>query len=183
VFVDVLGNVGNQGNGNVVAASSVAVKASPPDGGTVDYQGTVSALNTTNGSFSLTWQHEGTTSTSQVTLAPNVVFSNGQSTQLFNGASVEIEATNSASGLTAYSVSFQGVGASGNGGDGGSASTLETKGLIFNLSSTSFQVNTLIIQLNGVNPQGGSLANGLKVEVTFTQSGGLNLAKDISIDH
>ncbi len=183
VFVDVLGSVGNQGNGNVVAASSVAVQPSPPDGGTVDYQGTVSGLNTTSGSFTLTWQHEGRTSTSQVTLAPNVVFSNGQAAQLVNGASIEIEATNTPSGLTAYSVSFQGVGASGNGGDGGSASSLETQGLIFNLTSTSFQVNALTIQINGVSPKGGALANGLKVEVRFTQSGNLNLAQEISIDH
>jgi hypothetical protein len=181
VFVDVLGNVGYQGHGNVVAANSVAVQSSPPDGSTVDYQGTVSSLNTASGSFTLTWQHEGKTSTSQVTLAPNAVFSNGQqAAQLINGASIEIEATRTPSGLTAYSVSFQGVGSSG---DGGSAPPLKAQGLIFNLTSTSFQVNALTIQINGVNPKGGSLANGLKVEVAFTQSGNLNLAQEISIDH
>uniref|UniRef100_E6PRV5 DUF5666 domain-containing protein n=1 Tax=mine drainage metagenome TaxID=410659 RepID=E6PRV5_9ZZZZ len=180
VFVDILGHVGS-GNGNVVTASSVTVLPQAPDGGTVDYQGTVSALNTANGTFTLTWQKEGTTSTSQVTLAPNVVFSNGAAAQLVNGANVEIEATNTSSGLTAYSVSFRGVG-SGDGGSGGSSSTLETKGVIYNLTSTSFQVNALTIQINGVSPNSGTLANGVTVEVTFTPSGSQNLAKEISID-
>ncbi len=178
VFVDILGQIGG-GSANVVTASSVTVLAHAPDGGTVDYQGTVSALNTASGTFTLTWQQEGVTNTAQVTLAPNVAFSNGAAAQLVNGASVEIEATSSPSAaLLAYSVAFQSVGS----GDGTSASTRQTQGVVYNLTSTSLQLNALTIQINGVVPKGGTLANGLSVEVSFTPSGNQNLANAISID-
>jgi hypothetical protein len=180
VFVDIFGQIGS-GSANVVTASRVTVLAHAPDGGTVDYQGTVSALNMANGTFTLTWQQEGATNTAQVTLAPNVAFSNGAAAQLVNGANVEIEATrgSSTAALLAYSVTFQGVGS----GDGTSASTRETQGVVYNLSANTFQLNALTILINGVTPSGGALANGAKVEVAFTTSGTQNLAYAISIDH
>jgi len=181
VFVDVIGQVGS-GNGNLVTASRVSLLSHAPDGGTVDYQGTVSAVNPASGVFSLTVQDDGVTQTVQVTLAPNVVFSNGSASQLINGASVEIEATQTASGLLAYSVSFQGVTAPSGSSDG-SSSVLETKGTLYNLTATSFEVNALTIQINGVTPKDGTLVNGAKVEVSFIQSGGQNLAQQISLDH
>ena len=178
VFVDVVGAVSGV-SGNVVTGTSVAVLTSPPDGATVDYQGTVSQLNSSAGTFVLTWQHEGTTSSAAVTLAPNVAFGDGTASQLIDGAGVEIEATNTASGLIAYTVSFHAISSSG--GDGTGA-FLETSGLVYEVTPTSFVVNGLLIQINGVNPQGGMLVNGAKVEVNFSQSGVLNLAQTISID-
>lgn len=182
VFVDVVGQV-DAGSGNLVTASSVAVLSQAPDGGTVDYQGTVSAVNLASGVFSLTVQDDGAAQTFQVTLAPNAVFSNGAAAQLVTGASVEIEATKTASGLLAYSVSFQGVSGSPGSSDGSSASVLKTKGTLYSLTATSFEVNALTIQINGVTPTGGTLTNGAKVEVSFIQSGGQNLAQQISLDH
>ncbi|MDD4885492.1 MAG: DUF5666 domain-containing protein, partial [Thiomonas sp.] len=182
VFVDVVGQVAG-GSGNLVTASSVAVLSHAPDGGTVDYQGTVSAVNLASGVFSLTAQDDGTTQAFQVTLAPNAVFSDGTAAQLINGASVEIEATQTASGLLAYSLSFQGVTGSSGSSDGASTPVLETKGTLYNLTATSFEVNALIIQINGVTPKDGTLVNGARVEVSFTQSGGQNLAQEISLDH
>lgn len=175
VFVDVVGSV----SGNLVTGTSVAVLTSPPDGATVDYQGTVSQLNGSNGTFVLTWQHEGMTSSAAVTLAPNVAFGDGTSSQLVDGAGVEIEATNTASGLVAYTVSFHAIGSSG--GDGTGA-FLETSGLVYEVTPTSFVVNGLVIQINGVTPQGGMLVDGAKIEVNFSQSGVLNLAQTIGID-
>ena len=182
VFVDIVGNVAGS-SGNVVTASHVAVLSQAPDGGTVDYQGTVSALNMTSGTFTLTAQDDGITQSFPVSLAPNAVFSNGTAAQLINGANVEIEATNAASGLLAYSVSFQGVSKTSGSSGGASGSVLETQGTLYNLTTTSFEVNALTIQINGVIPKEGTLANGVKVEVSFIQSGGQNLAKDISLDH
>jgi len=182
VFVDVVGQVAS-GNGNLVTASSVNLLSHAPDGGTVDYQGTVSAVNLASGVFSLVVQDDGATQTFQVTLAPNAVFSNGTPTQLISGASVEIEATQTASGLLAYSVSFQGVTGTSGSSDGSSPSVLETKGTLYNRTATSFEVNALVIQINGVAPKDGALVNGAKVEVSFTQSGGQNLAQQISLDH
>ena len=181
VFVDVVGHP-STGNGNVVAASSVSVLGKAPDGGTVDYQGTVSAVNLASGVFTLTAVDDGATQTFQVTLAPNVVFSNGASAQLVNGATVEVEATNTPGGLLAYSVSYQSVTNTPGGSDGSSTPVLETKGTLYNLTATTFEVNALTIQINNVVPKGGTLTNGAKVEVGFTQSGGMNLAQHISLD-
>ncbi|MGC9184159.1 MAG: DUF5666 domain-containing protein [Thiomonas sp.] len=182
VYVDVVGQVAN-GNGNLVTASSVNLLSRAPDGGTVDYQGTVGAVNLPGGTFTLTAQDDGATQTLQVTLAPNAVFSNGTAAQLISGASVEIEATQTANGLLAYSVSFQGVTGASSSSEGSAASVLETKGTLYNLTNTSFEVNALTIQINGVTPKGGTLVNGAKVEVSFIQSGGQNLAQQISLDH
>lgn len=181
VFVDVVGYPA-AGSGNVVTASSVSVLGKAPDGGTVDFQGTVSGASPGSGAFTLTAIDDGVTQTLQVTLAPNVVFSNGSASQLVNGAYVEIEATQTTGGLIAYSVAYQNVTSNNGGGDGSSNPVLETKGTLYNLTATSFQVNALTIQINNVTPKGGTLANGAKVEVSFTQSGGLNLAQDISLD-
>ena len=189
VFVDIVGNVAS-GAGNVVMASNVAVQSNPGDGETVDYQGTVSNLNMSAGTFTLTWQSEGAVYTSSISLAPNVVYSNGIEAQLINGASVEIEATNMAGGLTAYTVSFQGLNTcTANSADGGcSSSALETKGTVYDLTATSFMVNNLLIQIGStttIKPQGNTLANGESVDVSFTQPNGPsgpNLAQAISMD-
>ena len=175
VFVDVVGGV----SGNVVTGTSVAVLTAPPDGATVDYQGIVSQLNSSAGTFVLTWQHGGMTTSAVVTLAPNVAFGDGTSSQLINGVGVEIEATKTANGLVAYTVSFHAIGSLGGDGTG---SFLETSGLVYEVTPTSFVVNGLVIQTNGVTPQVGALVNGAKVEVNFSQSGTLNLAQTISID-
>ncbi len=180
VFVDVVGYPAAS-SGNVVTAAQVTVLGQPPEGATVDYQGTVSAVNLAAGTFTLTAVDDGSTQILPVTLASNVVFSNGTPAQLVNGASVEVEALNTPGGLLAYSVSYQNV-AGQSGGEGGNAGALETKGTLYNLTGSSFQVNGLTIQINGVTPKEGSLYNGAKVEVSFIQSNGLNLAQDISVD-
>jgi hypothetical protein len=182
VFVDIVGNIAGS-SGNQVTADSVNVLSQAPDGGTVDYQGTISAVNLASGVFNLTAQDDGSTRTLQVTLAPNAVFSNGTAAQLINGANVEIEATKNAGGLLAYSLSFQGVTGSSGSSDGSSSSVLETKGTLYNLTASSFEVNSLTIQINGAAPKNGALVNGAKVEVSFIQSGGQNLAQEISLDH
>ncbi|MBW4048635.1 MAG: hypothetical protein HIU89_12090 [Proteobacteria bacterium] len=176
--------VGDGINSNVVTALTVTVLPNPPEGGTVNYQGIVGNLAVTGNvtSFALTHQDDGVTTTSSVVLAPNVAFANGTVAQLVNGATIELEATNSAGGLTAYSVSFQN-GSSNDSGSSGS-STLETKGIVYAYNNgASFVVNGLTIQTNNVQPSGGSLADGVQVDVKFVQTGNSNLAQAISIDH
>lgn len=183
VFVDIVGSIGS-GTGNVVTASAVTVLSAPPDGGTVDYQGTVSNLDAAHGTFTLTWQHEGgIPASSSVTLAPNVVYSNGTASQLTNGANVEIEATNTAGGLLAYSVSFRNTGQSSGSG------TTETSGVVYNYSyntsssTGSFQINGLTITIPSNVPPPPGFGNGVKAEVSFTTSNGKNVAQRIGIDH
>ncbi|HEY8709126.1 MAG TPA: hypothetical protein VIM34_14140 [Burkholderiaceae bacterium] len=70
----------------------------------------------------------------------------------------------------------------GSSGGDGTGAFLETSGLVYEVTPTNFGVNGLVIQINGVTPQGGMLVDGAKIEVNFSQSGVLNLAQTISID-
>ncbi|OIQ90994.1 hypothetical protein GALL_270730 [mine drainage metagenome] len=181
VYVEVSGTI-TSGQLNAVTANTVAVRGSAPDGGTADYRGTVSAV--TSGGFTLSYSEEGVTRSITVTLASNVQYSNGAASALVVGATVEAEGTVSSNGLNAYSVSFVGA-ASGSGGSATSSSgSYETSGLVYNFdgSASTFVVNGLTIAINGVAVDGGALQNGVKVDVNFTQSGGVNLAQSISID-
>ena len=178
VFVDVAGSV----SGNVVNAGTVQVFSVAPEGGTVDYEGTVSQFNPTTNSFLLTWKDDGQTMSNPVTLAPNVVFVNGAAAQLVDGAAIEIEATNAAGALQAYTVTFKGIrGASGNGSSSGMA---QTSGVVYGYDAMAgtFQISGLTILIDGVAPTGGKLANGVRAEVQFTTTNGQNAAQKISID-
>jgi len=179
VFVDVLGSVSGA-SGNLITAKTVSVGRTAPKGRIVNYRGTVSQLDAANRTFVLTGPLDGVTASASVILASNVAFANGSAAQLVNNVIVEVEATNSAGGIVAYSVSILGTDAPT--ADPASG-TLETQGLAYGVTSSQFVVNGITIQINGVAPQGGSLVNGIKVEVEFTPSGAQNLANKISIDH
>ena len=178
LFVEVTGSVSSV-NGNVVTAKSVSAAAKAPAGGTVNYRGSVSQFDAASGSFVLTGSLDEDRTNAVVTLAPNVAYANGGAAQFGNGANVEVEATNTAGGIIAYGVVFRKTGAGHGSPSGGK---LETEGLAYDMTSSNFKVNGLTIQINGVIPQGGSLENGARVEVEFTQSGGQNLAQEIAVD-
>lgn len=175
VYVEITG----QASGNLVTASTVQVTGSSPEGGIVDIQGTVSGYDAGSGSFTLNWTRDGVSVTSSVTLAANVAFVNGSASGLGDGVTVEIEgATGSGGAISAYSVRYPGVVASG--------SENEVQGTVYSYTGSSagtpsFVVNGVVIQQNGVTPSGGTLADGVDVDVTFTSSGGVNLATAISI--
>ena len=174
-YVDVVGNVA-AGSGNMVSASQVSILGTPSEGDTVDYRGSISQVDETRGTFTLTTQSNGAIQHYAVVLAPNAAYANGSSTQLTNGANVEVEATRSASGLTAFSIAFL--------PDGSSypPSSLETEGIIYGVTATSFHINDLLIQTNGITPIGGPLVDGAAADVYFTQSGGSNIAQQILIE-
>ena len=178
MYVEVSGSVSGV-NGNLVSAKSVAAQGKAPAGGTVNYRGSVSQFDAASGSFVLTGSLDEDGASILVRLAPNVAYANGGAAQLGNGASVEVEATKNAGDIVAYGVFFRKFGASSGGPSGGK---LETEGLAYGVTSSAFSVNGLTIQINGVIVQGGSLVNGARVEVEFTQSGGQNLAQNIAVD-
>lgn len=177
MFVEVVGSVSSL-NGNLVSATSVSAEGKAPAGGTVNYRGSVSQFDAASGSFVLTGSQDEDGASVLGRLAPNVAYANGSAAQLGNGASVEVEATKSAGGIVVYGVFFRTIGSLSGSPSGGK---LEAEGLAYGVTSSAFRVNGLTIQNNGVIPQGGSLVNGAKVEVEFTQSGGLNLAKEIGV--
>ena len=179
MFVEVVGSV-NGVNANLVSATSVSAESKAPAGGTVNYRGTVSRFDAASGSFVLTGSLDEDAASVVVRLAPNIAYANGVATQLANGSSVEVEATKNAGDIVAYGVSFRRISAASGSGAG---PRLEAEGLAYGVTSSSFSVNGLTIQINGVIAQGGSLVNGARVEVEFIQSGGQNLAQEIAIDH
>ena len=174
VYVDILGSIA----GNTVRASSVAIEPAAPVGATAEYVGVVGQFVPGSSAFVLTLP-DGTQRS--IGLAANVAFGDGTLQQLANGANVEVEGTVVAGGLSAYRVSFQRLGAPPEPG-GAPGGALQTSGPAYAVTPTAFTVNGLVIQVNGVTPQGGSLVDGANVEVTFSVSGGQNLAQAISID-
>lgn len=172
-YVDIVGKV----SGNVTVATSVSVLSSVPDGATVDYPGTVSAYNASNGSFVLTL---GDGSSMDVTLAANVAYGNGSAGDLVNGATVEVSASKTASGLLAYSIEFLKLAlpSSGSGGAG----PFEASGLAYNVTPVGFMLNGLSLQITSTTSLVGVLADGVSVETTFVESGGQNVAQSISVD-
>lgn len=170
-FVEVVGVV----NGNVITAKSVFAAGKAPTGGTVNYRGTVTQFDAASGSFVLTGSMEEDGASATIRLAPNVAYANGSAAQLVNGARVEVEATKNTGDIVAYGVFFRKIGAL--------TGRLETEGLVYGVTSSTFDVNGLTIQINGVIPQGGALVNGARVEVEFTHSGGRNLAQELTVDH
>jgi len=164
-YVEVHGHI----QGNVVLANSVEVHATTPENATVEYDGIVSAL--VGKSFVLTLS-DGTAY--NVTLSDNVGYKNGTASQLVNGARIEVEATQTTTGLIAYAIEFKDLAASSD------DQVYETSGIAYDVTATSFRVNDLTIQINGVDVTG--LADGIDVEVHFISSGGLYLAQEISIE-
>jgi hypothetical protein len=164
-YVEVHGHV----QGNVVIATSVEVHAVTPDDATVEYDGIVSAL--VGDSFVLTLPDD---TAYNVTLADNIGYENGTASQLINGARVVVEATHTSTGLIVYAIEFKDL------GEPSDEQVYETSGIAYDITATSFRVNDLTIQINGVDVTG--LDDGVKVEVHFISSGGLYLAQEISVD-
>lgn len=97
-YVEVHGKVA----GSVVLAEEINVEDSAPDGGSVEYSGTVSGFNGT--SFVLTTE----SASYNVTLADNVGYENGSAEDLHEaGRRIEIEASQTAYGLVAYAIEFE----------------------------------------------------------------------------
>jgi len=175
MYVEVAGSV----SGNAVTAATVSAPGQAPTGGTVNYRGSISRYDAATGTFVLTGSLDADNASIAVRLADNAAYANGEMMQLMDGANVEVEATKDGGDLLAYGVFFRKLGAMAGGGPGGQ---VEIEGLAYGVTATAFNVNGLTIQINGVTPQGGSLTNGAKVEVAFTQSGGQNRAQQIAID-
>jgi hypothetical protein len=97
-YVEVHGEI----TGSVVLATEIKIEDTPPEGGTVEYYGTVSEV--AGSSFTLLTSGGGAY---PATLADNVGYENGTAANLVNGVSVEVQATQTASGLLVYAIEFE----------------------------------------------------------------------------
>lgn len=178
IYVEIKGVLNSS---NIVTARDVTILPEAPEDSTVDYQGTVSQWNAQSGTFTLSWTEDGTAKSATVTLASNVVFTNGTSSDMADNLSVEVEGTNTASGLLANSVRILSATSS----SGGSPSLQETSGYVYEYQQggTSFVVNGLTFSINGSTQISGTLANGAKADVTFSVSGAQNVATSVEVDN
>lgn len=178
LYVDLVGSVGNASADVIVAQTLTVISPQALTGKTVNYRGVVRQLVAANQPFVFDYMVNGSPVSDTVTLASNVSYRNGDASQLGNTVGIEIEATKNASGLTAYSVNFIGTGPSAS---GGGAPPVLVRGRVDAVTATTLKVAGLLIQLNGVSPQGGVLANGARVEVWVSVSAGQLVAQSITV--
>lgn len=182
VYVEIVGQPGGVGQGNVVVAATVASAAVPPVGAVVDYLGTIGGFAGSESPFTLLGTFGGVTNP-KVTLTANAQFVNGTEGGLAKGVSVAIEGTVTTAGLTSYSVTFLGTApdSSDTGGEvrgyaaGGSGFTVD--GLALTLTG-----QTMFYDGTPSSTPPPWFANGAPVEVNYTQNNGQNLVQSVNFD-
>ena len=160
-FLEVTGALVN----NVVRATTVNILAlnptQAPMGATLDMPGTITSYNTTTGAYTLTMS-SGLTVSGQ--MGPSMFYNNGTATNFAVGQSVNVRGMMSGSTLSTSVVSFtQSAPATGTGTAPGTTSgtgTVYMEGIAYNVTASSFMLNGLTIQTNGVAVQGGSMMGG-----------------------
>lgn len=177
VYVDLVGAVGVSSSNVVVASTLAIVGQQAPTGKSVVYRGLVRQFVASDQPFVLARNVNGVELLQGVTLASNVSYSNGTASQLANNVGIELEATQNANGLSGYSVNFIG---SGPGPGPGGVQPVLVRGRLDGFTATTLQVAGLLIQRNGVSPQ-GVLGNGVPVEVWVSVQGGSLLAQSITV--
>jgi GTPase involved in cell partitioning and DNA repair len=123
----------------------------------------------------------GNMATDAMSLGTNVAYNNGTAAQLIDGSSVEVEATKGPNGFVAYCVTFVHAAPPMGGGVGGKIEPILVRGRVSQVTASSFVVNSVAIQINGVTPQNDPLEECGKAEVWFMPAGTTNLAQSIDV--
>jgi Domain of unknown function (DUF5666) len=177
-YVEIHGTVSN----NVVSASTVAF-TSETDGSVDDLTGVVSGYTYPTQPFSITLDNRGTTV--QAILAAAPFYIGGTSADLSDGKYVTVDASlvngqwvvNTVTFLLGTPPAASGSPASGNGA--------EIEGILgnLNLGTSTFTLNGVTVDFSGAALSGGgTLANGVNVQVYGTLSGSTLTASRIKID-
>lgn len=173
VFVEIHGTLAN----NAVRATSVAIQAltptNAPSGSVIQVDGVISAYNAQAGSYTLTLNSgerlDGT-------LEHSAAYSNGTAANLVAGQAVSLTGVLTGTTLASEAVNFQSI-------PPPDAGTLKISGVAYNVTATSFMLNGLVIQINGVAIGGhGLLAAGAHVEANVRSVAGQYLASAIYLE-
>lgn len=178
VFVEVHGTIAN----NVVHASTVAIQAlsalQAPAGAVIDVSGTITSYNTSTGAYTMTMSSGATLSGS---IGSSMFYSNGTAVNLAVGQSVSVNGTLTGGTLSTSVMSFSqmsGTPASG---------IVHMEGIAYNVTPTSLMLNGVLVQINGVQIQSGSMMGGRNmmsgstVAVDMTLTGGQYVASAITL--
>lgn len=179
VFVEVLGAVAN----NVVKASALRIVAlnplNAPSDATLDLGGMITGFDPATGRFSLTM---GSGAILNGTTGPAMFYHNGTAANFAIGQAVNVRGMMSNGVLSTSGVNFTSTSAMP------AAGISHMEGVAYNVTATSFMLNGLTIQLNGVPIQGtgnmmggGRMMSGGRVGVDVQFSGGQYLATALSL--
>ncbi|MFA7267715.1 MAG: DUF5666 domain-containing protein [Sterolibacterium sp.] len=176
VFLEVHGAVTN----NVVRATTVQFIAftpsQAPNGSIIEVGGTVSAYDAKTGAFTVSLSGGGSMGGN---MGAGAVFLNGTASTLAVGQSVNVMGMFNNGTLTGAEVNFQS-------GPVNSPGTIMMSGVVSNVTSTSFMLNGVTIQRNGVaipggGMMGGGMMGGSRVNVSVQLVGGHYMATSISL--
>ncbi len=163
IFVEIQGQIA----GNTVLATQVDVQA-PPVQATLDQQGIVTALDMTQSTLTLNAEDGASYQvhwTNNVFVVPVKEGAKASLSQLMMGQQIEVHGQVQADGsLLADTLTFSGNPPSAPGKGG-----LEVHGVVYSYNAALgiFYVNNLSFSLGQVNVQGGTLANGSAVDISF----------------
>ncbi len=168
-FVVIHGSV----QGNILQANQIQVFNQAPALAIVDLRGSLQALDSTQNRLSLAVAGQ----TLSMQLASHLVVAGSSLSSLTPGSYVEVEAQLQSDGSYVINSISPALAPSN------SSQMLQTQGAIYNYDPIqgSFMLNNLTILLNGVQIEGGSLSDGVNVEVEFSASLP-HLAQSISVD-
>jgi len=171
VLLEVDGTVTN----NVVHATKVQFKgltpSQAPSGSVIEVGGTISAYNPTTGAFTLSLSTGGSMSGS---IGAGVSYRNGSAANLGVGQSVSITGTFSNNTLASAEVEIHS-------GLSTTPGTTRMSGVAYNITSTSFMVNGVTIQRNGMSMPAG-MKPGSRISLNVQLVGGQYLATAITLD-
>ena len=187
VFVVVTGAITN----NVVQASTVTILAlnplQTPAGAMLDLNGTITSYDASTGRYSMTLS-TGTILSGM--MGASMFYNNGTATDFATGQSVDIRGMFSGNTLSTSVVSFTPsvpIPDTGTTPAAGSlTSTTYMEGIAYGVTATSFMLNGLTIQSNGIPIQGGGMMgnrmmSGTRVGVVVQYSGGQYSATAIKL--
>ena len=180
-YVEIHGAVSN----NVVDASTVAF-ATEADGSVDDLRGVVSGYTSPAQAFTITLDNRGTAVQAILTATP--FFIGGTSADLGNGKYVTVDAALVNGQWVVNTVTFMlGTPPAGSGGGSNTydnGSEIEGIASNVNLTAGTFSLNGITVNFAGVTPSGsGTLANGVRVQVSGTLNGSSLTASRIQFDH
>lgn len=187
VFVQVTGAVSN----NIVRASTVTILAlnpmQAPVGAMLDFSGTIASYDASTGRYVMTLSSGATVSGM---MGSSMFYNNGAATDFSAGQSVNIRGTINGGVLSTSVVSFtQAAGTSGAGATpatGAQSGPTYMEGIAYSVTPTSFMLNGVTIQRNGVAIMGGGMmgnhmASGMRIGVTVQNTGGQYSATAIKV--
>jgi len=172
VFLEVHGTVTN----NIVHATTVQFTAltptQAPSGSVIEVGGTMSSYNPLTGAFTVSLSSGGSVSGS---MGANVSYHNGSAANLGVGQSVNITGTFSNNMLTGAEVDIHS-------GLAPTPGATLMSGVVYNVTATSFMMNGVTIQRNGMSLPAGGMMGGSRVSVSVQMVGGQYVAIAIIFD-